>query len=46
MTGQVRKIDDFARTVMLMDGREISIDLITAIEGSELLETYENCAEE
>ena len=46
VTGQVRKIDDFERTVMLMDGREISIDLITAIEGNELLETYENCAEE
>ena len=46
VTGQIKKIDDFARTVMLMDGREISIDLITAIEGSELLETYENCAEE
>ena len=46
VTGQVRKIDDFERTVMLMDGREIPIDLITAIERNELLETYENCAEE
>ena len=46
VTGQVRKIDDFERTVMLLDGREISIDLITAIEGNELLEKYESCAEE
>lgn len=36
VTGRIRKIDDVERSVVLQDGREISIELITAIEEIDL----------